>query len=62
MYSVQKIAMPYWPGPEKAGETICTVGEYPTEEIARAQAALCNRELAGNMWQYRYIVVKGESE
>ena len=61
MYSVQKIAMQYWPGPEKAGETIYTVGEYPSEEIARFQAALFNHELAGNMWKFRYIVVKGES-
>jgi hypothetical protein len=48
--------MSQWPGPEKDGEVIYTVCEYPTEDVARERASMFNRELAGNMWEFRYIV------
>lgn len=58
MYAVQKIAMQYWDGPEKSGDVIYTVDRCEDEEYAHNLARMYNHELAGNMWQFRYIVVK----
>ena len=58
MFAIQKIAMQYWSGPEKPGEVIYTVERYNDEETARANARMFNRELAGSMWEFRYIVAE----
>lgn len=58
MYAVQKIAGPYWEGPEKSGEVIYTVNRFNVEEVALASAKLYNHELAGDMWRFRYIVAE----
>ena len=58
MYSVQKIAMQYWDGPEKPDEVIYTVNRCEDEESALNLARMYNHELAGDMWKFRYIVVQ----